>query len=267
MLERMRASHRPRLAVHKFTSCDGCQLTILDCEEALLDLAEAVDIAYFKEAGCDSAPGRCDIAFVEGSVSTPEEIARTRQIRESTRVFVAFGACATAGGIQALRNFGDLARLKAAAGYPDPAPVQVLATSTPHAAHVPVDFELPGCPPNRQQFLEVVVQLLLGRTPRLPSYSVCLECKRRGNVCVLVAREMPCMGPVTHDGCGALCPSYDRACYGCFGPLDDPHVERFGEELELRGFTASEIVRFFRQVAPQSEAFARGGTRYAGKGG
>ena len=267
MLERLRASHRPRLAVHKFTSCDGCQLTILDCEESLLDLAEVVDIAYFREAGCDSTPGPFDIAFVEGSVSTPEEIERTRRIRESTRTFVAFGACATAGGIQALRNFGDLVRLKAAA-YPDPTLVPALTTtSTPHAAHVPVDFELPGCPPNRQQFLEVTVQLLLGRTPRLPSYSVCLECKRRVNVCVLVARELPCLGPVTHDGCGALCPSYDRACYGCFGPLDDSQVDRFGEELELRGFAAPQIARLFRQVAPQAEAFVRGGARYAEKGG
>jgi coenzyme F420-reducing hydrogenase gamma subunit len=267
MLSRLRAAGRPRLAVHKFTSCDGCQLTILDCEETLLDLAEAIDIAFFREAGREPAPDRCEIAFVEGSVSTPEEIARTRRIRASAGVFVAFGACATAGGVQALRNFGDLAQLKAAAGYPDSAPVNVLPTSTPHSAHVPVDFELPGCPPNREQFLEVVTQLLLGRTPRLPGYSVCLECKRRGNVCVLVARELPCLGPVTRDGCGALCPSHDRACYGCFGPLDDPRVDRFGEELSARGLSASEIARLFRQVTPWSEAFARGGARYAGKGG
>lgn len=266
MLERLRAQQRPRLAVHKFTSCDGCQLTILDCEETLLELADAVEISYFLEAKRDSTPGACDIALVEGSVSTPAEVERSRRIRAEAKVFVAFGACATAGGIQALRNFGDLAALKAAA-YPDPTAVAALPTSTPHAAHVRVDFELQGCPPNRHQLIEVVTQLLLGRTPRLPSYSVCLECKRRGNVCVLVARNLPCLGPVTHDGCGALCPSYDRACYGCFGPLDDPQVDRFGEELELRGFTPEQIVSYFRQVAPYKEAFVRGGARYARKGG
>lgn len=265
MLERLRALHRPKLAVYKFTSCDGCQLTILDCEEELLDLAAAVDIAYFAEAKREFDPGPYDIAFVEGSVSTPEEIERTRRIREITRFVIPFGACANAGGIQALRNFADLAAMKAAV-YPNPAIVAALPTSTPHAAHIPVDFELQGCPPNRHQLLAVVTQLLLGRTPRLPSQSVCLECKRKGNVCVLVARELPCMGPVTHDGCGALCPSYDRACYGCFGPMDDPQVDRFGQELELRGFSAAEIVRRFRQVTPYQGAFVRGAARYAGKG-
>lgn len=261
MRERLRARERPKLAVFKFTSCDGCQLTILDCEEELLRLAEVVDIAYFKEAKSDCHPGPYDIAFVEGSVSTPEEVQRTRRIREQARFLVPFGACATAGGIQALRNFADAAAMKATV-YPDPALLDILATSTPHSAHVPVDFELQGCPPNRHQFLEVVTQLLLGRRPILPTQSVCLECKRKGNVCVLVARNLPCMGPVTHDGCGALCPTYDRACYGCFGPMDDPKVDRFGEELALRGYTAADIVRRFRQVAPYKEAFVRGSVRY-----
>lgn len=265
MQNRLRALQRPRLAVHKFTSCDGCQLTILDCEEALLDLALAVDIAFFPEARRQFEPGPYDISFVEGSVSTPVEVERTQRIRDSTRFFIPFGACATAGGIQALRNFADLESMKASV-YPDPTIVAALATSTPHAAHVPVDFELQGCPPNRHQLIEVITQLLLGRQPRLPSYSVCLECKRRGNVCVLVARELPCMGPVTHDGCGALCPSYDRACYGCFGPMDDPQVDRFGKELEMRGLSASAIVRRFRQVTPYKDAFVKGAARYADKG-
>lgn len=260
-MERLRAPKRPKLAVQKFTSCDGCQLTILDCEEEILRLAEVVDIAYFMEAKSDWDPGPYDIAFVEGSVSTPEELERTRRLREQTKIFVSFGACATAGGIQALRNFADAGAMKAAV-YPDPGLLATLATSTPHSAHVPVDFELQGCPPNRHQFLGVVTQLLLGQPPSLPSQSVCLECKRKENVCVLVARNLPCMGPVTHDGCGALCPTYDRACYGCFGPMDDPKVDRFGAELALRGYTAPDIVRRFRQVAPGKEAFVRGGTRY-----
>ncbi len=261
MLERLRAVRRPRVAVHKFSSCDGCQLSILDCEEELLQLAEATEIAYFAEASSDYGPGPHDVAFVEGSVSTPEEKQRTREIRAMTGYFVAFGVCATAGGIQALRNFGDEKRMKSMV-YPRPELLPTLPTSTPHSAHVMVDFEIQGCPPNRLQILEVLTRILLGKPPNLPGHSVCLECKRKGNVCVLVARELPCMGPVTHDGCGALCPSYDRACYGCFGPMDDPKPERFSEELELRGFSDEEIVRRFQEITPGREPFVRGVERY-----
>lgn len=252
---------RPRLAVFKFTSCDGCQLSILDCEEELLELAQVTEVAFFAEASSDYRPGPYDISFVEGSVSTPEELQRTREVRAATGYFIAFGACATAGGIQALRNFGRVDRMEATV-YPHPELLPILPTSTAHSAHVQVDFEIHGCPPNRRQILEVVTQFLLGRIPRLPGYSVCLECKRRGNVCVLVARGLPCMGPVTHDGCGALCPSYDRACYGCFGPMDDPKPDRFSEELELRGFRDEEIVRRFLEITPGEDPFIRGAERY-----
>lgn len=261
MLERLPALHRPRLSVHKFSSCDGCQLSILDCEEELLQLAEATEIAFFAEASSHFGPAPYDIAFVEGSVTTPEEVKRTREIRAAAGIFIAFGVCATAGGIQALRNSADVERMKALV-YPRPELLPTLPASTPHSAHVTVDFEIQGCPPNRSQILEVVTQLLLGTPPRLPTHSVCLECKRKGNVCVLVARELPCMGPVTHDGCGALCPSYDRACYGCFGPMDDPKPERFSEELELRGLPAEEIVRRFQEITAGKEPFIRGVERY-----
>lgn len=261
MMERLLAVRRPRLAVHKFSSCDGCQLSILDCEEELLQLAEATAIAYFAEASSDYGPGPCDVAFVEGSVTTPEEVERTREIRAATGYFISFGVCATAGGIQGLRNSADVERMKAMV-YPHPESLSVLPTSTPHSAHVKVDFEIQGCPPNRLQILEVITQLLLGKPPSLATHSVCLECKRKGNVCFLVARELPCMGPVTHDGCGALCPSYDRACYACFGPMDDPKPERFSRELELRGLPGEEIVRRFQEITPGKEPFIRGSERY-----
>ncbi len=264
MLDRLRVSPRPRLAVHKFSSCDGCQLSILDCEEELLDLAGAVEIVYFAEASSDLGSGPFDVAFVEGSVSIPEEVRRTQEIRAATGYLVAFGVCATAGGIQALRNLADGERMKRMV-YPDPDLVAMLPTSTPHSAHVKVDFEIQGCPPNRVQILEVVARLLLGAPPQLATHSVCQECKRKGNVCVLVARELPCMGPVTHDGCGALCPSYDRACYGCFGPMDDPKPERFSREFELRGLPADEIVRRFQEITAGKEPFIRGAARYMRK--
>jgi len=265
VLERLRALHRPRIAVFKFTSCDGCQLSILDCEEELLQLAETTEIAFFAEASSDYRPGPYDVAFVEGSVSTPEEVDRTREIRSLAGCFIALGVCATAGGIQALRNFEDSERMKSMV-YPRPRLLSTLPACTPHSAHVRVDFEIQGCPPNRVQILDVVAQLLAGRTPRLPSYSVCLECKRRGNVCVLVARGLPCMGPVTHDGCGALCPGYHRACYACFGPMDDPKPERFAQEFKLRGIPDEEIVRRFQEITAGKEPFIRGAERYR-KGG
>ena len=265
MIERLRAVAKPKVAVFKFSSCDGCQLSILDCEEELLSLAETVEFAFFAEASSEYRPGPYDIAFIEGSVSTPEEVERTKEVRSATRYFIAFGACATAGGLQALRNFASADKMEATV-YPHPEYLPILATSTPHSAHVQVDFEIQGCPPNRHQILDVVSQLLLGRKPRLPEYSVCMECKRKGNVCVLVARELPCMGPVTHDGCGALCPTYDRACYGCFGPMDDPKPDRFGKELELRGFRDEEIVRRFQEITPGESAFVRGAERYRKRG-
>lgn len=209
---------RPTLAVWKFTSCDGCQLTLLDCEDELLTLAGVVEIAHFTAASRQILPGPYDVSLVEGSITTLEEIERIKRVREMSRTLVTIGACATAGGIQALRNFGDVAEFRAAV-YAQPEHIRTLEHSTPISAHVPVDFELRGCPIDRRQLLEVLSAYLVGRKPTIPDHSVCFECKARGTVCVLVADGTPCLGPVTHAGCGALCPAYRRGCYGCFGPV------------------------------------------------
>ncbi|GAA3932291.1 oxidoreductase [Actinomadura viridis] len=201
----------------KFASCDGCQLTLLDCEDELLELAGQVEIAHFLEASDAVADGPYDVSLVEGSVSTPADRERIRHVREISRTLVTIGACATAGGVQALRNFADV-REFASVVYARPEYVATLARSTPIAAHVPVDFELQGCPIDRRQLLEVLTAFLLGRRPDIPDHSVCFECKRRGTVCVMVAKGTPCLGPITHAGCGAICPAYGRGCYGCFGP-------------------------------------------------
>ena len=170
---------KPTLAVWKFASCDGCQLTLLDCEDELLALADMVTIAHFLEASSAVQPGPYDVSLVEGSVTTSRDAERIRQIREQSRMLVTIGACATAGGIQALRNFGDVAEF-ASVVYASPAYIDTLATSTPISAHVPVDFELRGCPIDRRQLLEVLTALLVGRKPDIPDASVCTECKRRG---------------------------------------------------------------------------------------
>lgn len=254
---------RPRLAVFKFASCDGCQLSILNLEEDLLAVGQVLDLAYFPEASSDMKPGPYDIALVEGSITTAEDAHRILAVRQQTKVLITIGACATAGGIQALRNWGDVESFKQAV-YPSPEYVQTLSTSTPISEHVHVDFELWGCPIDKHQLLRVIMDLLVGVQPRLPGDSVCLECKRRGNVCVLVAKGIPCLGPVTRTGCGAICPGMGRDCYGCFGPCEGERkgpglppntaslAKHFHGELQL---IPVEVLRRFRGINGYVESF------------
>jgi len=247
---------KPRIAVHKFTSCDGCQLTFLNCEEELLAIVQAVEIAYFAEAGSELRPGPYDVAFVEGSISTPDEVEKIRKIRAESKFVVAIGACATAGGIQALRNGMSLEMVKAAV-YPTPEVLDVLPSSTPHSAHIKVDLELQGCPISKAQLIQTVASLVAGRVPKLPGHSVCLECKRRGNLCVVVNDRLPCMGPVTRTGCGALCPTYRRGCYGCFGPSDDPQLEPFRWMLTDLGLSEEARSMEFAKFNAYAEGFRK----------
>jgi sulfhydrogenase subunit delta len=234
----------PTLAVFKLASCDGCQLTVLDCEDELLALAGRVRIAHFLEASSAVLPGPYDVSLVEGSITTAADAERIRRIRAESRVLVAIGACATAGGIQALRNFGNVAEFTSVV-YARPDYIETLATSTAIADHVRVDFELRGCPIDRRQLLEVLTSFLVGRKPDLPDTSVCTECKRRGLTCVMVADGTPCLGPVTHAGCGALCPAYRRGCFGCFGPMAKPNVAALLPRLREAGMTEDEVDRVF----------------------
>jgi coenzyme F420-reducing hydrogenase gamma subunit len=235
---------RPSLAVWKFASCDGCQLSVLDCEDELLALAERVQLAYFPEASRASVAGPYDISLVEGSITTGHDAQRIREVRAASKVLVTIGACATAGGIQALRNYRDVRELVALV-YAHPEYIDTLGTSTPIAEHVPVDYELQGCPIDKRQLLQLLAALVAGRSPRLPSGSVCASCKRRGHVCVVVAHGTPCLGPVTHDGCGALCPGYLRGCYGCFGPSDAARPAALAPVLAACGAGAPEALRLY----------------------
>ena len=221
----------PTLAVWKFASCDGCQLTLLNCEDELLAIAGSLQIASFTEASSEVHPGPYDVSIVEGSITTPGDAARIRAVRDQSRFLITIGACATAGGVQALRNFGgDLAPVI----YASPEYIDTLRTSTPIADHVPVDFELRGCPIDKRQLLEVIAAFLAGRRPNVPAHSVCMECKRAGRVCVTVAHGTPCLGPMTQAGCGALCPSVGRGCYGCFGPAPGWTFLPFGTAAPVR---------------------------------
>ncbi len=244
----------PTLAVWKFASCDGCQLTLLDCEDDLLAVAGRVRIAHFLEATREVLPGPYDVSLVEGSITTAEDAERIRRVREMSRTLVTIGACATAGGVQALRNFADVEEFRSLV-YAHPEYVSTLATSTPIAAHVDVDFELRGCPIDGRQLLEVITALLVGRKPNIASHSVCFECKRRGNVCVVVAHGTPCLGPVTHAGCGALCPAHNRGCYGCFGPMDTPNAAAQVALLRATGMADGDVERASRTFNAGTPAF------------
>lgn len=248
---------KPKLAVWKFASCDGCQLTLLDCEDELLAVAEAVTIAYFPEATSRVVEGPYDVSLVEGSITTPHDAERIQEVRAASKVLVTIGACATAGGIQALRNFGDVAEF-ARAVYARPEVIATLATSTAIAHHVRVDYELRGCPIDKRQLLTVLTDLVQGRSPRIASHSVCMDCKRRGNVCVMVAHGTPCLGPVTHTGCHALCPSYDRGCYGCFGPMDTPAPEALAPALAKAGASDRDVARLYSTFNVAAPAFTEG---------
>lgn len=256
---------RPKLAIWKFASCDGCQLSLLDCEDELLEVADALEIAHFLEASRAVVRGPYDLSLVEGSITTHEDAERIQKVRRVSRRLVTIGACATAGGIQALRNFKDVKEFLAIV-YAQPRYIETLARSTAIADHVPVDFELRGCPIDKRQLLEVVSAFLNERAPRVPNESVCLECKRRGTVCVMVAHRTPCLGPVTQAGCGAICPSYHRGCYGCFGPSDSPNTAALNTAWKEAGATDTDLDRVYRTFNTAAPAFLAAGLAPEGGG-
>ncbi len=250
----MAKQRKPKVAVWKFSSCDGCQLSLLDCEDELLTVAGAVEIANFPEASRAVVKGPYDISLVEGSITTPHDVERIQEVRRESDFLITIGACATAGGIQALRNFSNVQEFISIV-YATPAYISTLATSTPIRSHVRVDFELHGCPINKYQLLEVINALLNGRKPNIPAHSVCVECKRRGLACVLVTHGTPCLGPVTHAGCGALCPAYQRGCYGCFGPMETPNTTALAAQWKHLGVSEQDLMRAFRGFNAFAEPF------------
>jgi coenzyme F420-reducing hydrogenase gamma subunit len=259
------ATIRPSVAIYKFSSCDGCQLSLLNMEDELLDLAQAVDIAFFLEATRAARPGPYDIAFVEGSVTTDHEVARIQEIRRQAGTLIALGTCATAGGIQALRNFADADQF-ANIVYPHPEFLHYLKTSKPISDYVKPDLELWGCPVNKAQVIEVIVALLNNRKPNLPAHTVCMDCKRRGASCVIVDQGVLCLGPATQAGCGALCPAMRRGCYGCFGPARQANPEALSGILRQLESRPGDAMRLFRGISGYAPAFEKAASALAGRG-
>jgi coenzyme F420-reducing hydrogenase gamma subunit len=239
--------------VVKLASCDGCQLTLLDLEDELLAIAERVDLVEFAEATSRRSAGPFDVLFVEGSISTPEQVEEIARLRAVSHRLVTIGACATAGGIQALRNWLDHDEVRAAI-YPEPAFIESLAQAHPVSDYVAVDAELRGCPISPAQLRELLTALLTGRRAQLPDEALCIECKRRGITCVAVAEGVPCLGPVTRTGCGAICPAYGRGCYGCFGPREAANTIALASHLSEER-SASDVGRLFAGFTAWSGPF------------
>ena len=259
----MTVSHKPRLAVLKFASCDGCQLTLLDCEDELLEIAGAIDIAYFAEASSRMLDGPYDVTLVEGSITTDEEVQKIKDARRKSQFLVSIGACAVAGGIQALRNWTNVDDYIQTV-YARPDYISTLDRSLPISDYVPVDFELRGCPISKAQLIELITSLLIGRKPSISAHSVCLDCKRRGTVCVMVAQGIPCLGPATQSGCGALCPAYNRGCYGCYGPNEPANPYSLGYQFIQLGQSASNVSMSFRTFNGYSPAYREASDHFAG---
>jgi coenzyme F420-reducing hydrogenase gamma subunit len=260
----MPPKRKPKVAVWKFASCDGCQLSLLDCEDELLAVVGTVEIANFMEASRAVVKGPYDVSLVEGSITTEHDAKRIQEVRKDSKFLITIGACATAGGIQALRNFKDVKEFTSIV-YAKPEYINTLDKSTPISEHVKVDFELRGCPINKYQLVEVISALLNGRKPNTPPHSVCIECKRRETVCVMVAQGIPCLGPVTQAGCGAICPAYHRGCYGCFGPKETPNTTSLSSWWHRLGVKEPDLVRAFRSFNAYAEPFRKESEAHAEK--
>ncbi len=260
----MTDERKPRVAVHKFSSCDGCQLAFLNLGPDLLRLAELVEIVHFAEAGPSNPDADVDIAFIEGSVSTPDERERLRRIRAHSGFLVTIGACATSGGLQALRNLRDSESEWREAIYARPEYIDSLAHATAIREHARVDLELWGCPVDGRQVLAAVRALLFGVPPVEERDKVCLECKRHQTVCVMVARGEPCMGPVTRTGCGALCPRFGRDCYACYGPAEGANTTSLAHRFEGLGLAPEAVARRFHFIHSGQEPFTGAGNEAAG---
>lgn len=250
---------KPKLAVWKFSSCDGCQLSLLDCEDELLTVAENIEIANFLEASREVIKGPYDLSLVEGSITTPHDLKRIQEVRKVSKFLVTIGACATAGGIQALRNFKSVSDFISIV-YATPDYISTLEQSTAISQHVKVDFELHGCPINKEQLVEVISAFLFKRKPNIPAHSVCMECKLEGNICILVSHGTACLGPVTHAGCGALCPSYNRGCFGCYGAKETPNTKSLSNKLYQLGVKNQDIMKLFRSYNAYTPDFLKEST-------
>ncbi len=230
---------KPKVAFFDFTSCEGCQLTVVDSLQTHLDLLNAVEIVNFREAMSERGEDYA-VAFVEGSITRASDEARLKKIREQASVLVALGACAHIGGINAIKNLAPLDDVRRYV-YGDKADWYETYAARPISAVVPVDAFIPGCPIDREEFIRVVKALLLGKKPPIPDYPMCVECKLKENICMFDKGGF-CLGPITRAGCGAICPSYGDGCEGCRGLIPNPNQDAMKDVLKEHGLTVEQVM-------------------------
>jgi len=249
----MSSKSKPRVAVYKFTGCAGCQMELLRLEDELLDIAEKIEFVYFMMAQNRDELECYDICFVEGSVSTPRELQEIKMIRAQTKTLIAFGDCAITGCVPSIKNWLPQSDVEKTV-YKNTSPIRSIKING-IGEYVPVDLVLPGCPPHKNLILKAIESSLLGIKPDLRMHAVCMECKLRENVCILTSLGKLCMGPVTRAGCGAICPTYERECEGCYGPMSDANPSALSAEFRKLGISADDLMRKFRKYAGMSKEF------------
>ncbi len=242
------------IGIFSLTSCQGCVWMMLDLEKEMLDIVDKFNVLNFSLIKEKNTEGPFDIAFVEGSVTTEEEKSIVKDIRSKSKFLIAYGTCATYGGIPTIVNYMDLKEVEEEI-YENPAVIKSIK-ATGIADHVKVDYFMRGCPVVKEEIVGVVKELLSGRVPREKEYAVCVECREKGNICLL-QQGKPCMGPITYAGCNALCPSNSIACYGCRGPLEDANVDMQVKLFAKMGIRMEDITRFFRMFAGSSRIFGK----------
>jgi sulfhydrogenase subunit delta len=238
---------KPRLGIYSLTGCAGDQLQILNMEDELLELVARFIIVDFQEGSSYKEPGSIDIALVEGTVSTERDLMHLKEIREKTKILIAFGNCAVEGCIQAMRNGStSLAeKLKDVYGV-EPNYFDALE-SKPLNEYVKVDLNIPGCPVEKDETLRAIISLLSGNTPQAFTYPVCVECKLNEYPCLITEKNLPCLGPLVRAGCNARCPGLGLDCIGCRGPVEVK--ENFSAEYKMlldRGFSKEFILNRLR---------------------
>lgn len=244
--------NKPRLAIAGLTACSGCQLTLLNCEDELPEVASRFDLVYFPTAeSCQETEAAFDAALVEGAVSTPADLAQLFRLRNASKVLVAFGTCAMFGGVAAMNNRTSTRDelLLQVYGSRERSPESFLPS---HLGNfISVDFSITGCPPEKHDVTALLASVLAGTLPPVQTYPVCTECRSRENLCLLLERRELCLGPVIQGGCNARCPATGIVCEGCRGPVREANIAQEIELLLERGFAREEIERRLSRFRPE----------------
>jgi sulfhydrogenase subunit delta len=250
-----------RLGVFKYSCCAGCEFQLLYFQKYILETFEHMEVVFLKMAqsgGIEEGP--FDLALIEGAITQAEQADQLKRVRKNSRWLLPIGSCAVNGGVPTIKNHTPELQIEDRV-YQDVTSIHSIKAQ-PIDAYVQVDGYIKGCPIGQRDLIEATLSLVLGKKPSFFNYAVCVECKLKKNLCVLVERNEPCMGPVTNAGCGALCPSYGRACYGCWGPMEDANARALARQFEKMGLSPQEIFCRFTQYASPKAEFRRGAEFY-----